>query len=104
MAITNTQSRGSRMIQMSRLAAMSALLTLAGGVALMPRLSGQTRPVAAGSRIGEWTHYAADAREAPGMSPLDQINARTSTSSRWRGGSRPTTSDRVPSSSLRARR
>src|SRR4051812_12791430 len=61
------------MMHMSRWAAMSAVVTLAAGVALMPRLSGQTRPAAAGSRIGEWTHYAADARGTR-YAPLDQIN------------------------------
>src|SRR3954471_11961665 len=62
------------MMHMSRWAAMSALVTLAASVALMPRLSGQTRPAAAGSRIGEWTHYAADARGTRDA-PLDQINS-----------------------------
>src|SRR4051812_32036987 len=67
-------ARISRMMHMSRWAAMSALVTLAAGVAVMPRLSGQTRPAAAASRIGEWTHYAADARGTR-YAPLDQINA-----------------------------
>jgi quinoprotein glucose dehydrogenase len=61
------------MVRISRLAACAAGLALIGGAALMPRVSGQARP-AAGTRVGEWTHYAADARGTR-YAPLDQINA-----------------------------
>src|SRR3954469_559429 len=61
------------MVRISRLAACAAVLALLGGAALMPRVSGQARP-AAGTRVGEWTHYAADARGTR-YAPLDQINA-----------------------------
>jgi quinoprotein glucose dehydrogenase len=58
---------------MTRLAASAAVLALLGAAALIPRVSGQARP-ASSTRIGEWTHYAADARGTR-YAPLDQINA-----------------------------
>src|SRR3954468_6771015 len=61
------------MVRISRLAACAAVLALVGGAALIPRVSGQARP-ASSTRIGEWTHYAADARGTR-YAPLDQINA-----------------------------
>jgi glucose dehydrogenase len=61
------------MVRISRLAASAAVLALVGGAALIPRVSGQARP-ASSTRIGEWTHYAADARGTR-YAPLDQINA-----------------------------
>jgi quinoprotein glucose dehydrogenase len=59
------------MVRISRLAASAAVLALVGAAALIPRVSGQARP--ASTRIGEWTHYAADARGTR-YAPLDQIN------------------------------
>jgi quinoprotein glucose dehydrogenase len=61
------------MVRISRLAASAAVLALVGGAALIPRVAGQARP-ASSTRIGEWTHYAADARGTR-YAPLDQINA-----------------------------
>src|SRR3954463_7773584 len=61
------------MVRISRLAACAAVLALVGGAALIPRVSGQARP-AASTRVGEWTHSAADARGTR-YAPLDQINA-----------------------------
>jgi quinoprotein glucose dehydrogenase len=61
------------MVRISRLAASAAVLALVGAAALIPRVSGQARP-ASSTRIGEWTHYAADARGTR-YAPLDQINA-----------------------------
>src|SRR3954470_20822209 len=61
------------MVRISRLAACAAVLALVGGAALIPRVSGQARP-ASSTRVGEWTHYAADARGTR-YAPLDQINA-----------------------------
>jgi len=60
------------MVRISRLAASAAVLALVGAAALIPRVSGQARP-ASSTRIGEWTHYAADARGSR-YAPLDQIN------------------------------
>src|SRR6187549_1747070 len=61
------------MVRISPLAASAAVLALVGGATLIPRVSGQARP-ASSTRIGEWTHYAADARGTR-YAPLDQINA-----------------------------
>src|SRR3954471_2300282 len=61
------------MVRISRLAAGAAGLALVGGGALIPRVSGRARP-ASSTRVGEWTHYAADARGTR-YAPLDQINA-----------------------------
>src|SRR4051812_34767801 len=61
------------MVRISRLAASAAVLARVGGAALIPRVSGQARP-ASSTRVGEWTHYAADARGTR-YAPLDQINA-----------------------------
>jgi glucose dehydrogenase len=61
------------MVQSTRLGIYSAVPLLACSIALTSRTFGQARPTSS-TRIGEWTHYAADARGTR-YAPLDQINA-----------------------------
>ena len=55
------------------------------------------------TKNGEWPYYTGDLKGTR-YSPLDQINASNSTSSKWRGASRPITSARIPSTSWKERR
>ena len=62
------------------------------GTPVPPQFSAQGQPSV---KNGEWPHYTADIKGTR-YSPLDQINAPTSTSWKSPGASRPTTSARVP--------
>ena len=71
---------------------MASSTRLLGGLAVLllsisSITSGQAGPPSTAK--GDWTHYTADIKGSK-YSPLDQINASTSASSKSRGGSRPT--------------
>ena len=86
--------------------AAASVVGVVGAIAVAPHMTAQLSGQAPGfpsTKNGEWPYYTADVRGSR-YSPLDQIPARTSISSRWRGGSRPTISARGPSSSSKARR
>ena len=89
---------------MKRLAlrAVPVAALVVAGLAVMPQLSGQStgQPSTAN---GEWPMYTADLRGSK-YSPLAEINAPISASSKSPGASRPTTSVRGPRPSSRARR
>ena len=73
-------------------------------VLLMPRASGQTPSAFPSTANGEWWHLHRRHTTARATRRSIRSTDRTSTSSRSRGGSRPTTSARVPSTSWKARR
>ena len=91
------------MSTVSRMVGAGAMVALAvAALQLTPSAQRSASPSPAIPK-GEWRTYGADLASTR-YSPLDQINGATSASSRWRGGSRPTTSARAPNSTSSRRR
>ena len=89
---------------MSRtLRVVAALALVTAGLVWLPRISAQAGGQPS-TKNGEWPHYTADSEEAAATRRSIRSTPPTSTSSKSRGGSRPTTSDRFPNTSSKERR